>query len=240
MVEQGDTRILVDGGFSARELTRRLANLALSPRDLAAVVITHEHKDHWLGVSRFSRQHGLPVWLTPGTHAATLDKPVAERILYSLHEPFAIGDLQLWPYPVPHDAREPAQLVIGNGQHHLGIMTDTGHITAHVREMLTGCDGLIIEANHDPQLLASGPYPPYLKQRVRSRYGHLSNAQAARFLADLDTQRLQHVVAAHISEANNKPDLVQQALATALSCTPDWIGVASQAHGLGWRSLCQS
>lgn len=237
VVEQGATRLLIDCGFSAREIEKRLARLALAPTDIDAIVITHEHDDHWKGVSRFSRAHGLPVWLTPGTHSATLTSEVAARELYSPHEPFAIGELELWPYPVPHDAREPAQLVVGNGDHRLGVLSDIGHATPHVRDMIDACDALIIESNHDPDMLAAGPYPASLKARVAGRLGHLSNDQAAELVSGIDTQALQHVVIAHMSESNNRPELAQAALAQALACTPDWVHVANQREGLSWRSL---
>ncbi|WP_423823356.1 MBL fold metallo-hydrolase [Salinisphaera sp. SPP-AMP-43] len=237
VVEQGATRLLIDCGFSAREIAKRLARLELVPADIDAIVITHEHDDHWKGVSRFSRAHDLPVWLTPGTHSATVASEVAARELYSPHEPFAIGELELWPYPVPHDAREPAQLVVGNGEHRLGVLSDIGHATPHVRDMIDACDALIIEANHDPELLAAGPYPASLKARVAGRLGHLSNAQAAELVTQIDTGALQHVVAAHMSESNNRPELARAALAKALACTPDWVHVANQREGLPWRSL---
>ncbi|WP_348761185.1 MBL fold metallo-hydrolase [uncultured Salinisphaera sp.] len=237
VVQCGATRLLIDCGFSAREIERRLARLDLAPADIDAIVITHEHDDHWKGVSRFSRAHGLPVWLTPGTRVAKDGDALAAIELYSPHEPFAIGDLELFPYPVPHDAREPAQLVIGNGDKRLGVLSDIGTVTPHVRTMIDACDGLIIESNHDPDLLASGPYPPALKARVAGRLGHLSNAQAAALLTEIDTRALQHVVVAHLSESNNRPELAQSALAEALACSLDWVHVAHQREGLAWRTL---
>ncbi|RJS94893.1 MBL fold metallo-hydrolase [Salinisphaera sp. Q1T1-3] len=237
VVECGSTRLLVDCGFSAREIERRLARLSLTPADIDAIVITHEHDDHWKGVSRFSRAHDLPVWLTPGTRAAKNADALAATELYSPHEPFAVGDIELFPYPVPHDAREPAQLVIGNGDKRLGILSDIGVVTPHVRGMVDACDALVIESNHDPALLAGGPYPPALKARVAGRLGHLSNQQAAELLSDIDTRALQHVVVAHLSESNNRPELARAALAEALACSPDWVHVAHQREGLSWRSL---
>ena len=205
VVEQGATRLLIDCGFSAREIEKRLARLGLMPADIDAIVITHEHDDHWKGVSRFSRAHALPVWLTPGTQAAKASSELAATELYSPHEPFAIGDLELFPYPVPHDAREPAQLVIGNGEHRLGVLSDIGHVTPHVRAMVDACDALIIESNHDPDMLAGGPYPPSLKARVGGRLGHLSNAEAAALVSEIDTGALQHVVVAHIVRIQQSP-----------------------------------
>ena len=237
VVEYANTRLLIDCGFSAREMERRLARLELTPADIDALVITHEHDDHWRGVSRFSRRHEIPVWLTPGTQAAKATDVLATTELYSPHEPFAIGDLELFPYPVPHDAREPAQLVVGNGDKRLGILSDIGYATPHVREMVDACDALVLECNHDPELLAMGPYPASLKRRVAGKLGHLSNQQAAELLTQIDATGLQQLVVAHISESNNRPELAQAALAGALSCTADWVHVANQSEGLSWRTL---
>ncbi|WP_348766759.1 MBL fold metallo-hydrolase [uncultured Salinisphaera sp.] len=237
VVEYGQTRLLIDCGFSAREMERRLARLELTPSDIDALVITHEHDDHWRGVSRFSRRHEIPVWLTPGTQAAKATDALAATELYSPHEPFAIGDLELFPYPVPHDAREPAQLIVGNGDKRLGILSDSGYATPHVREMVDACDALVLECNHDPDMLATGPYPASLKRRVAGKLGHLSNQQAAELLTQIDATGLQQLVVAHISESNNRPELAQAALAQALSTTADWVHVANQSEGLSWRSL---
>lgn len=237
VVEYRRTRILIDCGFSAKETERRLARLDIDPATLDALVITHEHDDHWKGVSRFSRRHDLPVWLTPGTQAAKRDDALAAVELYSPHESFAIGDLELFPYPVPHDAREPAQLVIGNGDKRLGVLSDIGHATPHVRSMIDACDALILECNHDVAMLAAGPYPASLKRRVGGQLGHLSNDQAAELIGAIDASALQQLVVAHISESNNRPELAQAALADALSTTADWVHVAHQREGLSWRSL---
>ena len=237
VVEYGATRLLIDCGFSAREMEKRLARLKLVPADIDALVITHEHDDHWRGVSRFSRRHEIPVWLTPGTRAAKAHDALAAIELHSPHEPFAIGDLELFPYPVPHDAREPAQLVVGSGDKRLGILSDSGYATPHVREMIDACDALVLECNHDPEMLATGPYPPSLKRRVAGKLGHLSNQQAAELLTQIDATSLQQLVVAHISESNNRPELAQAALAEALSTTANWVHVANQREGLSWRSL---
>lgn len=237
VVEYAGTRILVDCGFSLREIERRLARLDIAPDAIDALVITHEHDDHWRGVSRFSRRYGAPVWLTPGTQSAKSADELAAVELYSPHEPFAIGELEFFPYPVPHDAREPAQFVIGNGDKRLGVLSDIGYVTPHAREMIDACDALVLESNHDLDMLATGPYPPSLKARVAGRLGHLSNAQAAALLGEIDVSGLQQLVVAHISESNNRPALAQAALAEALSTTADWVHVANQREGLSWRSL---
>ena len=143
--------------------------------------------------------------------------------------------MKITPYAVPHDAREPAQYVIGDGRYRVGVLSDAGHITPHMRETLSGCDALLLECNHDPDMLANGPYPPALRERVGGDYGHLSNQQAAGLLDAIDTSALQQLVIAHISAKNNRPELAQSAVAAALGCEPDWAPVADQETGLDWR-----
>ncbi len=151
---------------------------------------------------------------------------------FDSHDAFAIGDLEVRPFPVPHDAREPVQFVVTDGAHRLGVLTDIGVITPCVEASLTGCDALVLECNHDLDLLAGSDYPPSLKQRIAGRFGHLHNEASAALLAALDTSRLQHVIAAHLSQQNNTPDKARAALAGALACAADWIGIADQAERL--------
>lgn len=239
IVEAGATRVLVDCGFSARETTRRLQRLGVEAESIAAVLITHEHSDHARGVARFAGRFGCTTWLTPGARAmltATGEAPTTCRELDS-HAVFSIGDLQIQPYPVPHDAREPVQFVFSDGARRFGLLTDAGHVTGHMEAMLAGCEALAIECNHDVERLRQGSYPPGLKARILGRYGHLDNGAAAQLLARVAGPRLQHVVAAHLSEENNSPDLARQALAGAIGCEPGWIGVADQDLGCDWRAL---
>ncbi len=239
LIEAGATRVLLDCGFSMRETSLRLARLGLTPDQLTAIVVTHEHADHVGGVGRLARRFRLPVWLSHGTyaHLAGLDQlPEDCRLIHS-HSAFALGDLWVEPFPVPHDAREPLQFVFGDGRNRLGILTDTGSVTAHIAQTLAGCDALVLECNHDEAMLREGPYPQHLKERVGGRFGHLSNAAAADLLARLDTRRLRHLVAAHLSEKNNRPHLARQALAQALGCAEAWVAVADQHEGLDWREL---
>lgn len=238
VVEAGATRILLDCGFGLREAARRLERLGLVPDDLCGIIVTHEHGDHISGAFRLAARHRLTLWMTHGTRAAAgeggKDAPVE---LIDSHRAFGAGDLEIHPFPVPHDAREPVQFVFGDGRHRIGVLTDTGCATPHVARMLSGCDALVLECNHDAQMLEAGRYPAPLKRRIAGRLGHLDNAAAAALLATLDTRRLRHVVAAHLSEENNTPDLARQALARALNCTAGWIGVADQASGIDWREL---
>lgn len=239
LVEAGATCLLIDCGFSAREATRRLRRLGLDATALAAILVTHEHGDHIAGVGQLARRFGIPVYATPGTIEAgarllgTL--PSVTRI--SAHEPFTIGDLEVSPMVVPHDAREPCQFVLGDGARRLGVLTDAGSITRHVVERLAGCDGLVLEFNHDAQLLSASAYPPALRARIASDLGHLSNGQAAELLALLDTSRLRQLVPAHLSEANNTPALALAAAARALGCAAAELSAMDQASGLDWRGL---
>ena len=239
VVESGTTRILVDCGFSISETVTRLARHGIAPDSLAAVIVTHEHADHIGGVPRFAGRYKLPVWLTHGTLAASNGRLKALPAVQAFdgHDPFGIGDIGVAPIPVPHDAREPVQFVFGDGARRLGLLTDTGMSTPHVVQCLTGCDALVLECNHDPELLAGSDYPAALKSRISGRHGHLANAAAADLLRELDSSRMQHVVAAHLSRQNNRPELARAALAGALGCSPGWIGIAEQDTGFGWRDI---
>jgi phosphoribosyl 1,2-cyclic phosphodiesterase len=239
LVEAGDTRIMVDCGFGARETGRRLNRLGVDVDSLAAILVTHEHGDHGRGAARVAQAARCPVWLSHGSHAmldAAGDAPVSCRILDG-HRMFAIGDLEITPYPVPHDAREPVQFVFSDGVRRFGLLTDAGHVTPHMEQVLEGCDALALECNHDVAMLEAGGYPAALKRRILGRYGHLDNAAAAALLGRVAGAGLKHVVAAHLSEENNAPDLARAALAAALGCEHDWIGVADQETGLDWREL---
>jgi phosphoribosyl 1,2-cyclic phosphodiesterase len=238
LVEGSDTLILLDCGFSFSETVQRLQRLGLAAEDVDAVVVTHEHDDHIGGVARFAARLGIPVYLTTGTLAA-----VAARFrdvdcrCFDPHAPFRIGALTIEPFPVPHDAREPAQVVFDDGRHRLGVLTDVGVSTPHIRTMLSGCSALVLECNYDTRLLAEGPYPASLKARIGSRFGHLRNDDAGELLAALDRSRLQHVVGAHLSETNNHPELVERVLRLALGSSEAVVSVAHQDAGISWIAL---
>ncbi len=237
LVEVGNTLVLLDCGFTIAEVERRMARLGKTPSDLSAIVVTHEHGDHIKGVGPLARRYKIPVWMTHGTARHERLGKLPQLHYFNSHESFAIDGLELSPYPVPHDAREPAQFVFGDGQRRLGILTDVGCWTPHIEEQLSACDALMLECNHDRDMLYLGSYPHSLKERVGGRHGHLSNAQAAELLARLDNSKLQHLVAAHLSEENNQPLLAQQALAQVLGCNADWISIAAQEQGLNWREV---
>ena len=237
LIESGSTRVMVDCGFSCRETERRMARLGCSAAQLAAILVTHEHGDHIRGVCALARQYALPVWLSAGTQLMLRDETLPEFHRFDGQACIRLGDLEIQPFTVPHDAREPCQFVFADGTHRFGLLTDTGRITAHITDCLDGCDALMLECNHDAAMLAAGSYSASLKARVGGPLGHLSNAQAAGLLESIDSSRLQHVVAAHLSEKNNHPELARAALASALGCASEWIGVAGQETGLAWRVL---
>jgi len=238
-VRAGRTTILVDCGFTPKETERRLARLAVRLEDLTAIVLTHEHADHASGAMPLARRGKIPLWLTTGTARALAGDPHAGRHWrhFGGDERFAIGDLELHPFTVPHDANEPCQFVFSDGRHRLGLLTDAGHVTPHMIERLHGCDALILECNHDREMLANGDYPPSLKARVGGPHGHLDNDAAAELLARLEPDRLQHIVAAHVSEKNNTPWLVHSTLGAVLDGAAERVTVATQEGGLPWHEL---
>lgn len=238
VVQSGKSTVLLDCGFSLSETIARLARFSLAPESLSGIVVTHEHGDHISGVAKLARKFTVPVWLTHGTlRAQSAAFTGLQFNEINTHIAFAIGDVQVQPYPVPHDAAEPVQFVFGDGARRLGVLTDAGHVTPHIEATLNGCDALVLECNHDAAMLAGGAYPYHLKQRVGGRFGHLNNEDAAALLGRLDNSRLQHIVAAHLSQKNNLQELAVRALSGALGCEEDWIAVASQEQGLEWREI---
>ncbi|MCU7905114.1 MAG: MBL fold metallo-hydrolase [Candidatus Thiodiazotropha sp. (ex Epidulcina cf. delphinae)] len=226
---------MVDCGFPAREIEARLAGLGVDPESLAGILVTHEHVDHRRGVGTIARRYRLPVWMTPGTHHAA-DYGLLPRLhRIDCHAGcWSIGDLEIFPYPVPHDSREPCQFTFRTGQRTLGLLTDTGHITPHILTMLRACDSLILEFNHDPQMLVNGPYPVTLQARVGGAHGHLSNHQALGLLNGLPYARLHYLVASHLSEKNNSPRLVKALIAQHLPELAGRLSIASQQSVSDW------
>lgn len=240
VVEQASTRLLLDCGFGLKDSEQRLARINLTPDQLTGILITHEHEDHAGGVFKLARKYRLPVWLTHGTlkmvERTLPSEPLELRVIDS-HSAFNINEIEVTPFPVPHDAREPVQYTFSNGDKKLGVLTDTGCSTPHIQEMLSSCHGLVLECNHDIDMLMNGIYPMSLKQRVSGRLGHLDNVSAANILRKLDNQQLKHIVAAHLSEKNNSPELAITALSSALNCEKNWIGIANQTTGFDWREI---
>ena len=240
VAEADGTRVLVDLGLNLRDTERRLARLGLAPSDLAGILVTHEHGDHACGVFDFAAAHNLPVYLTYGTLLALEAEgkviPGVKTPIVSGREQVLIGEMEVTPFTVPHDAREPVQFVLSDGQFRLGVLTDIGASTLHVERMLSGLDALVIECNYDLDMLWGGGYPRWLKERIAGPFGHLDNRESERLLAALDRTRLQHVIGAHLSQQNNRPQLARAALARAMGCEESWIGLASQDEGFAWRS----
>lgn len=234
VIEAGSTRVLMDCGFGLADSVARLSRLGLQVSDLAGIVVTHEHSDHLGGVGRLARKHKLPVWLTAGTLAMAQDLDGVVVQVIDSHAAFAVDALEIQPFPVPHDAREPVQYVFGDGNCRLGVLTDTGSSTPHVEAMLAGVDALVLECNHDATMLENGPYPVSLKRRVGGRFGHLENSQSAALLGKLKHDKLQCVMAAHVSRKNNTSALAQRALAQVLNCADDDVRVACQTTGFDW------
>jgi phosphoribosyl 1,2-cyclic phosphodiesterase len=234
------TRVLVDCGLPMRQLAARLAARGLLVADIDALFVTHEHSDHVGSVLAVQRRHGMPVWASQGTWARATarleDKPPA--CIARDGETIVVGELTLQPFAVPHDAAEPLQLTCSSGRQRLGILTDIGEPTAEVARALQGCDALLLECNHDPALLAGGAYPVWLKRRIAGTCGHLANFQAAALLDACRHDGLQHVVAAHLSQQNNRPELALAALRGALGAgSATRIGVADAAEGCAWVEI---
>lgn len=231
-------RLLVDCGLGLKPLLQRLAQAGLQPEDIHAVFITHEHADH-IGCARaLCLRWRTPVWMSRGTHAA-IGSPDFEGLLHTAYdsEPIDLGGLQLTPFTVPHDAREPLQLSCTDGSAKLGLLTDLGHATAHVMKHLKACDGLLLECNHDSEMLSQSSYPPFLKRRVSGQYGHLSNTAAGQIASVLAHGGLKHLVAAHLSAQNNRPELAREAMLKALSCHGNDIVIADAAGGTPWLQV---
>ena len=239
LIEAGGTRILLDCGFALEEALTRLARLGMAGADLDAIIVTHEHGDHGGGVAKLAAAFDIPVYLTRGTYSAlgAEGRAIARRVFIDPYTSFAIGGIEVRPYPVPHDAREPVQFVLADGAVRLGVLTDVGRPTPHIAQALSGVEALVLECNHDLDMLLAGPYPAQLKNRIAGRFGHLANAASAELVRAMDCSKLQHVIAAHLSQQNNLPGLARAALAGALNCEQEWIGIATQEEGFGWREI---
>ena len=238
IVQVAHTTVMIDCGFGIKETTDRCARLGLATERIDAIIITHEHAYHVGGAPRFARRFGIPVWLTFGTLSATESRWDGCTLRgFDSHDAFLVGDIEVLPFPVPHDAREPAQMTLTDGQRRLGVLTDVGETTPHIEASLSDCDALFLEANHCEDMLYRSSYPPRLKERISGRYGHLSNAASAEILKRVASGRLQRVVAAHLSRENNRSELAKNAFADALGGVADDIFVATQDQGLEWVTI---
>jgi len=236
LIEAEGTRLLIDCGFSIKETVKRLQRFDLSPDDIDALLVTHEHGDHLRGVAPLARRYKFPVWMTHGTYRAGRDVKIPNLKLFHAHQDFQIGALSIQPFPVPHDAAEPCQFVFEHKKQRLGVLTDLGSITPFVVENLSGCDALLLECNHDRDMLRNGPYPNYLQARVGGDYGHLENSQAADLLQRMDRSRLKKLALGHLSEKNNRPELALAAIQAVVG-QPKWLSVLDQAQGIDWQEV---
>ncbi len=221
-VEADSTGILIDAGFSGKEVERRLGVAGVGPERISAILVTHEHSDHIRGVGILARRYRWPVYITPATLAASASAlgrlPEVREI--SPGSGFSHRSLDIHPFATSHDAAEPVGYVIRYQDRAMGYCTDTGHVSKLIRHRLAACHGLVLEANHDPDMLRTGPYAPAIKQRIASRSGHLANIDAARLIADLGASSpLSHVVLAHLSGDNNHPDKVMACAREILATT---------------------
>jgi phosphoribosyl 1,2-cyclic phosphodiesterase len=238
LVQGEDRMLLVDCGFPVREVVRRCEALGVDPQRIDALFVTHEHGDHRRGVGALARRFDLPVWMSHGTwHAADFGRLPTLNLFNSHQPPIEIGGLQIQPIPVPHDAREPTQFIVRQGELSLGLLTDLGCHTPHLIRAYAGVDALLLECNHDPDMLAEGPYPPRLQARVGGDFGHLNNRQAAQLLATLDHARLRHLVAAHLSEKNNRPELARRALCEVAPTIAERLTLLQQDRASDWFDL---
>jgi phosphoribosyl 1,2-cyclic phosphodiesterase len=239
LAEACGTVVMLDCGLALTETERRLERAGLAPSQVAAILVTHEHGDHACGVFDFAAAHRVTVYLTHGTLAAMkAEGKVVEGVrlvIVNGRQSFFVEGMQVLPFTVPHDAREPVQYVLSDGASKLGVITDVGTSTAHVEQMLSGLDALVLECNYDRDMLWNGSYPKWLKERIAGPFGHLDNRDSERLLGALDRSRLKHVIGAHLSQHNNRPELARAALARAMGCKESWIGLATQNDGFGWR-----
>lgn len=224
-VEAGAAKLLIDCGLSATELLHRLSLIGVAGCDLDAILISHEHHDHTRGAGTLGRRLRIPLvvsCLTRRELQTCLKK--TEIIEFEAGKPFTVKDLSIDPFPITHDACDPVGFLVESAEGRVGIATDLGVVTALVQQKLLHCRALVVESNHDEEMLQNGPYPWHLKQRIRSRHGHLSNNDTARLLEEVLHPRLEAVFLAHLSEVNNDPGIARRVTADLLSarniCAP--------------------
>jgi len=237
LVQSGSTTLLVDCGFTMKETIARMYQLGVSPTDLDAILISHEHGDHVKGVGPLSRKFGIEVRCTYGTFHRARDNRFPSVRLFHAHEPFTIGSIQVDPFPTPHDAAESCQFVFSVNDVKFANVTDLGVCTPHVQEKLEGVHGLVVECNYDSEMLRNGPYPPSLQARIRSDYGHLGNVQAGELLKKLDHAGLQAILLGHLSEQNNSDAQALQTMQEHVVDRHDRISVLAQHCCSQWFEI---
>jgi phosphoribosyl 1,2-cyclic phosphodiesterase len=218
-ISDGNTAILIDAGLSGIELERRMISKGLSPENLNAIIVSHEHKDHIESAGILSRRYNLPIYTSSKTCKAigTRLGKVFEYKAFECGSGFNINNLHIHPFSVSHDAKDTSGFTVSRNGSKMGIATDLGIVTTVVKEHLKGCQMLILEANHDIPMLMNGPYPWHLKQRVKGRTGHLSNEESGSLLKELAHEKLSHVILAHLSEKNNTPEKALNAVGMSMN-----------------------
>jgi len=224
-VEAGETKLLIDAGLSAREIVARLASIEVAVSEINGIIVSHEHNDHIRGAGTLARKFDIPVLLSyPASRETAGHFRSARLIEFESGCSFEFRDLLIDPFPITHDTVDPVGIVIESHEGRIGSATDLGLATRLVKEKLKGCRALVLESNHDEEMLANGPYPWHLKQRIKSRHGHLSNSEAADLLADVLGPGLESVFLAHLSEVNNHPEMALDAFRKTLAgssvCAP--------------------
>jgi phosphoribosyl 1,2-cyclic phosphodiesterase len=218
-LETASNKILIDAGFNGAEISRRLAKIDQRPEDLTAVLITHEHIDHIRGAGVIARKYRTPIYLNPDTYQAS--KAILGNIpqieYFSAGRPFPLHDLTVEPFSLPHDSYDPVGFNFYMGHIKISVALDLGYVTKLVQDRLRGAQLIILESNHDPEMLKIGPYPWPLKQRISSKLGHLSNAVSSSLLADIAHNQLAGVILAHLSQVNNDPTLARVTAENALT-----------------------
>jgi phosphoribosyl 1,2-cyclic phosphodiesterase len=225
MVESSNARILVDAGISCRETFKRLKSLGRDPREISAILITHEHSDHVYGLATLAKKLKVPLFMAGATHqawaravrnASGKAPEVARLEVFSAGRSFQIADITVMPFTIPHDAADPVGFTFRAEGTKIALVTDLGYMPASVRDHLRKCDVLIVESNHDLEMLRGGSYPWSVKQRVMSRVGHLSNESLAQFFEEDYDGGASYIVLAHLSEQNNHPEIALKAAEKAL------------------------
>lgn len=232
-VSNGETSLLIDAGLSGSELQRRMASRNLKAERLDAIIVSHEHSDHVSGVGVLSRRFGIPIYINRKTMAAAKERigNVKSVIHFECGAPFQIRNLTCHPFPISHDAEDPAGFTLQHNGFKIGVATDLGIATKVVKEHLKQCRLVVLEANHDPEMLINGPYSWPLKQRIKGRTGHLSNEESRDLISEIRHDQLSHVVLAHMSEENNTPEKAIARVREALHNGKTHLTLATQTEG---------
>lgn len=238
LLRAGRTSILIDCGLGLKESEARLLRKGVAAEEITGILCTHEHSDHSSGIAKLARRFNIPVWCTYGTWLACPGLRAAP-IIHTIVDfaKFSIGELDVEPFPVPHDAREPCQFVFYANGYKVGLVTDIGYVTPEVLRALSESHALIIEFNHDVEMLLNSKYPENLKNRILGPFGHLDNEASMSLVKSLKSERLEVVVAAHLSKNNNKPELVREKLSEVLKDTSVRYALADQDLGTEWISI---